>query len=794
MSKTGQEKGLFGSLDEGVRPSKRRPGGKSPAGSLVLARSAKLARIAFEAGGDNLYDYAVPEELAGKLSLGQRVSAPFGKGNRLQVGFCIEFPKATSVEKVKAITEMVDSQPLLNPEMLELAQWIAQYYCSSLGAALSAMVPAAVKRQIGMVRRIYVRLTEAGYNRISEKSIGKISSKGQAILNLLACGQAGQDVKEPISLDKITEEVKCGSVPFQTLSRQGLIELIQKREMPSPSTNKPAEMIQSKTINLNEEQQNVLADIERLIDQDTFNAVVLHGVTGSGKSEIYIRCIEKVLQQGKSALVLVPEISLTPQTVDRFQSHFSRVAVMHCGLTNYQRHQHWRWIAQGGAQVVVGARSAIFAPLNRLGLIVVDEEHEPSYKQDNTPRYHGRDVAIKRAQMNGITIILGSATPSLESLCNCRLKKHYHLLRLERRVMNLPMPRVVQVNMREELLERKGNHLLSRMLEEQMQKCLAERRQAILFLNRRGYSNYLYCPACQYIVTCPNCDVSLTYHRPKRQFESAQRSWVMCHYCLHSSQVPRLCPVCGKKLILIGPGTQQAQEEIARKFPQARLERVDSDSMKPGDYDRVMRQFAAGEIDILLGTQIIGKGLDFPRVSLVGVLNADTALSLPDFRSSERTFQLITQVAGRCGRASSDGMVVVQSFMPDEPAIKLACQYEYEQFAEIELRRREHCQMPPYQRMARLVMRDKKLDKVEQTAKELRENIDKLKTQLNSAVQVRGPVPANIALIDKYHRQEIIFTGRTAPEIQKLIAAMRKDYLCGISVQTIVDVDPINLM
>jgi len=793
-----EEEGLFGPIE----------GKSAQQGRLVHSNNASLVRVAFDSAGNNQFDYAIPEALEKPLSPGQRVRAPLGRGNRPTVGFCVELSPDTTVEKVKYIDEIVDARPLLDESMMELARWISTYYCCPLGVVLSAMVPAAVKRQIGMVRHCYVSLTDKG--RLSPENRAeqvRISSKGQAIISHLKekemdnigrddhSGKCHDDFEhKPVKLRELKEKLQCGQGPFKTLARQGLIEIVYRRELPQPKL--PEDISARPTIDfeLNEDQRKALDYIEQLIDQDGFEALLLQGVTGSGKTDVYIRCIEKVLEKGRQALVLVPEISLTPQTVGRFLGRFERVAVLHSGLTSQQRHQYWRWIADGRAEVVVGARSAVFAPLPRLGLIVVDEEHEPGYKQDKSPRYHARDVAIKRAQLNDICVILGSATPSLESLHNCRQKKHYHLLKLPRRVMNLPLPKVAIVNMRTEACERKGVHILSRLLEAEIKRTLARNKQAILLLNRRGHSNYVFCSSCQFTLTCPNCDVNLTYHRSQRDFDSRQRQWVMCHHCLHSSKVPEVCPLCGKKLSLIGPGTQRAEDEIQRKFPQARLRRVDSDSMKAGRIQKTLAEFGKGMIDILVGTQMIGKGLDFPNVELVGVLNADTVLSLPDFRSSERTFQLIAQVAGRCGRIRDTGRVVVQSYIPEEPAIRFACSHDYENFAKYELNIRRRCEMPPFSRLARIIMRDSKLAKLEQAAKELREHINLLIGRFHIEVQVRGPMPAGIARLENYHRQEIIMKAQRPEPIQKLLSELRREQLPALTVRNAVDVDPIYLL
>lgn len=751
------------------------------------SRKTSLVRLAFEAGGDNLYDYAIPDALEGKLAKGQRIAAPFGKGNRPQIGFCVDFPARAEVERVKSITEAVEEKPLLTEHMLDLAEWIAQYYCCSLGAVLAAMVPAAVKKQIGLEKKTYISLTEAGREEFTLPQ-RRLSQQGRMVITFLA----GQEAPS-LELSGVLRAGNCTRATALTLQRLGLVALSQRREFSTPRHGDlPREMVPQ--INLNADQETVLKQILAMIEQTGFHTALLHGVTGSGKTEIYIRAIEQVIKNGGQALVLVPEIALTPQTVSRFLGRFERVAVLHSALTATQRHQQWRLIADGQAEVVVGARSAVFAPLPLLKLIVVDEEHEPSYKQDTTPRYHGRDVAIKQAHMLGIPVILGSATPSLESWQNCRRLGHYQLLSLPRRVLELPLPPVHIVDMREEMTQRKGEHLLSLRLEQELGRCLKEKHQAILLLNRRGHSNYVFCPSCRFVLSCPNCDVSLTYHKRKETFATAQRSWVMCHYCQHTSEVRNLCPVCGKKMILIGPGTQKAEEELARKFPTARIRRMDSDAVRPGEYGDILKAFGAGEIDILMGTQMIGKGLDYPNVRLVGVINADTALSLPDFRSSERTFQLIAQVAGRCGRASNDGKVIVQSFMPDEPSVKLACDHDYQRFAEQELQTRQRCEMPPFARLARILLRDSDLEKLEASAKQLRGQLDAINAQGAFEVKLRGPAPAAIARLENYHRIQILLQATRAEQIQSLLAQARTDVLSKLAVQAIVDVDPVNLL
>ncbi|MBN1435642.1 MAG: primosomal protein N' [Sedimentisphaerales bacterium] len=774
-----QTPGLFGPIDD-----------TQPKHSLVDARQSRIVRLAFETAGDNLFDYALPHELAHQVRLGQRVRAPLGRGNRPEIGFCVEFPQQSDVERVKNITEIIDPEPLLSAEMIELARWISQYYCCPLGVTLSAMVPAAVKHQIGLRPRSYVCLTESFLAQDDAFKNLRLSAPGRAIVDyLIALPHHGST---PVAIDDITQKLGCTAAPFKTLQKLSVVHLSQRQELPLPPGLERCSCFNTPGFPLNNDQTQALAQLLNIINQPTFNAVLLHGVTGSGKTEVYIRAIQAVVQAGGQALVLVPEISLTPQTVSRFLQRFECVAVLHSGLTNSQRHQQWQLIAQGKAQVVVGARSAIFAPLPKLKLIIVDEEHEPSYKQDKAPRYHGRDVAVKRAHLLNVPVILGSATPSLETYNNCKTKDHYHLINLPRRVLDLPMPKVHIINMKREFVERKGNHILSRALETELRRCLQEHHQAILLLNRRGHSSYLFCPSCEFVVTCPNCDISMTLH--KRRRDGKEQAWMMCHYCLHSTRVPTVCSVCGKKLLRISPGTQHAEEELARKMPDVRFCRVDSDSIKPGQYERILSDFAAGKYQLLLGTQMIGKGLDFPNVALVGVINADTALNLPDFRSSERTFQLVAQVAGRCGRAADTGRVIVQTFLPDDPAIALSCQHDYEAFAQGELRIRESCEMPPYHRLARIVLRDTKLNKVESAAAQLRQAIDTLLPGLSAPLAIRGPMPAPIATIENYHRYEILLKAAQPAPIHQLLSQLRTDHLPKLPVHTIVDVDPLNLL
>ncbi len=533
---------------------------------------------------------------------------------------------------------------------------------------------------------------------------------------------------------------------------------------------------------------------------------LLHGVTGSGKTELYIRAIEKVVAAGKRAIVLVPEISLTPQTVRRFTARFSRVAILHSGLKDSERHQHWHAIESGWAQVVVGARSAIFAPAKNVGIIVVDEEHDSSYKQDNLPKYHGRDVAIRRAQMLGVPIVLGSATPALESWQNAKLNPAWKLLSLMSRPLGMEMPRVVVVDMKGQSKERKGLHILSTTLEHHLKQTLAAKKQAIFLLNRRGYAHYVMCPRCDWVLMCENCDATMVVHRKRVEEESETvrgtarglRGKVQCHYCLTAMVLPFACPLCQARLTHLGQGTQRAEDELVRKFPGLRLKRMDSDSMNSGaDYQEALDAFGRGELDLLIGTQMISKGLDFPNVSLVGVLNSDLAMTIPDFRAGERTFQLICQVAGRAGRAGGTGAgtVVVQTFQPSEPAIAFACQHDYLGFVNSELPHRKEFGYPPFGRLVRIVLSHKSYAKVHGVADGLKRLIVALTEKLGLPIRVQGPFPPPMERLVEMYRVEIILFAGTAGPLQRLVGSLRgRGVLMGGAVGVSVDVDPLQMM
>ena len=762
-----------------------------------------IISVAFEAGVDNEFDYLLPDKFF-PIQAGQRVEVPFGRKNKMQTGFCVSVKQAaierqTRKFKLKKVSAIIDSEPLLDAGLLELARWISSYYVCPLGQVLAAMLPAAVKKGIGVKTEKYIYLASG-----SEQQIEKLRGGKQKQLAELLKQKAALDSQTAVELQLLLSQCNCTKAPLNGLAQKQIIKIAKRTTLKSLPVIPESMLVSSdKKITLNNEQREALIQINSAIDSDEFGVTLLHGVTDSGKTEIYIRAIESVLRKGKSAIVMLPEIALTAQTVQRFNSRFENIAVMHSGLTAAQRNAQWQKIKSGSADVVIGARSAVFAPLNNVGLIVVDEEHEPSYKQDTVPRYSGRDVAIKRAQLSNAHCILGSATPSLEMLLNCKTKKHFNLVRLPNRVMNLPMPKMKLVDLRSNFLTNRGVSLISEPLAEQLKNTLARKEQTILLLNRRGYSNFVFCPSCKHTLHCRNCDVTLTFHKSKSTSQPEMQTvkgkhlshgYAICHYCLAQTLVPQKCPLCGKGMAMIGLGSQRLEEELANKFPLARIARIDSDSMAGNDYYRLLRDFGNGKIDVLVGTQMLAKGLHFPNVTLVGVISADTSLYLPDFRANERTFQLISQVAGRAGRSEKKGVVFVQTFLPDQPAIKFALADDFDGFVKAELEHRKSCNLPPFWRLAVIVLRDMNFEKLQVACKMMRERIDGIVQRDDLKLLIRGPIPAVINRLHRFHRMQIIIQSPNAVIIQRLFNSLRSSAPIRPAVKIAIDVDPVNLL
>ena len=780
---------------------------KSLFGSEVdeaIAASGRIVRVALDTGADALFDYVLPEHL-GVVEAGRRVQVPFGRANKLSQAFVVHL--ITNPDEIaqckkfrlKAVKAIIDEQPLLNDELMELAAWISQYYVCPLGQVLSAMVPAAVKKDVGVKKQSMVfLLPNAG------PLLETLSSQKQKGLVAVLQNAGANDPDTALEKNALLEVAECTDAPLKQLVRKQIVKILKKDVLhalpivPAGLTTEP------KVVTLNDDQQKALDFVTEQINQRQFGVSLLHGVTDSGKTEVYIRAIEACIAAGRRAIILLPEIALTAQTVQRFSSRFDNVAILHSQLSGPQRNAQWQNIRAGKADVVIGARSAIFAPVDNLGLIVIDEEHEASYKQDTVPRYHGRDVAVKRTQLASGHCILGSATPSLESLHNCQTKKHYTLLELPRRVNKLPMPEMRLVNMTTAFndCDDKSFQIISPQLREHLGEVLGRKEQAILLLNRRGYSNFVYCPSCHHSLTCRNCDVTLTFHK-KPKLEKQRENvlgrhmtggYAICHYCLSKTLVPRQCPLCSSPMTMIGLGSQRLEEELAKKMPTARVKRIDSDAMAGKNYYDILRDFSEQKIDILAGTQILAKGLHFPNVTLVGIISADTALFLPDFRSNERTFQIISQVAGRAGRSEKKGTVYIQTFFPTQPAIQFAKDYNFKGFVEEELQHRQACSLPPFWRMATIGMRDEKFDRLTAAADQMRQRLEMLIAEMGLEIKCRGPLEPAISRVHRQHRLQFILQGPTVLSLQTLFSRLRTLAPIRPAVQTQIDIDPIGVL
>lgn len=733
------------------------------------------AQVVFNRPLENAYSYIVPDELREFILPGQRVKVPLGRGNRLTIGFCVGVgPPPENIRKLKSIDSILDQEPLLTPMMLELTRWIAQRYLCAWGQVLETVVPAGVKKQAGT--RVINHFQPAPHV-FKEKENLKLSAKQQAVLDLL-CKSS-----EPLRIEEITTAAECGTGPVKVLRDKGLIQAVPLRTQSALPGFGPIE--REEDLTLNADQQPAINTILATLRSGEHKTILLHGVTGSGKTEVYIQAIREVVSYGRQAIVLVPEISLTPQTIRRFRSRFDSVAVLHSHLTDAERYWQWQQIARGSVQVIVGARSAVFAPTPHLGLIVIDEEHETSFKQETTPRYHARDVAEQRAKLENVPLILGSATPTLESWQRV-LDKQDMLISLPNRVQKLPMPPVVIVDIRNDPYCSKGG-AIGRALHSAMKVALEDDGQVILFLNLRGFSPTLWCKHCGESIKCPNCDITLTWHRDSDQ--------ALCHSCNFHTVPPKKCPECESPGIRhLGVGTQKLEQEVKAAFRNYKVLRMDSDSMrKRGSHDTALEAFRKGEVQILLGTQMIAKGLDFPNVTLVGVVNADTMLHQPDLRASERTFQLISQVAGRTGRSHRGGRVFVQTSSPTEPAILKAAEHDYLGFVKDELTHRRELNYPPFQKLARIILRGRDEKKVREYSTEMARVLKAAIETEEFPIRLLGPAPAPIEKLKANYRYHIQLSSPAIEPLQTLWRDVARQIPQNNEVEFTVDVDPMNM-
>ena len=759
-----------------------------------------IARVTLEIALRKEFDYHVPPDLVGKVDVGSRVQVPFGA--RRVLGVVTAMAEESAHTNLKPIVKVIGAQSLVTPKVLALARWIADYYCCAPEIALKSVLPEVVrKEESGFRERVFVRALPV------RGEFPKLPKRQLEVWHII-------EERRELSLTELLELAATTASTVRRLEDRGLVTVTTEISERDPYANE--HILPTQPLVLNEAQAGALVKVKLAMDarvakadtssskEQSAGTFLLHGVTGSGKTEIYLQAIAHALEQGKGAIVLVPEISLTPQTVERFKARFSSgklqtlVAVLHSHLSAGERHDEWHKIRQGRARIVIGARSAIFAPVEPLGLVIVDEEHEHTYKQEEAPRYHARDVAVVRGQREGAVVVLGSATPSLESYYNCKNGK-YALLELPERVDNQKMPYVRVVDMRQAARGGKGPPTFSPQLKEAITQRLERGEQTILFLNRRGYSTALECTQCGYVANCPNCSLALTYHRP----EQALR----CHICSYNEAVPTVCPVekCRNPTIRYsGLGTQKVEETLGKLFPRARVRRMDADVMKrKDDYRIVLGEFRAGKIDILIGTQMIAKGLHFPNVTLVGIIYADMALHQPDFRAGERTFQLLTQVAGRAGRGDREGEVFVQAFTPFHPAIQFARRHDFIGFYEQEIEFREQLKYPPASRAALLTLRGHNEDKVKFSAAHVRKELEKLteagkRGDGEAAKSFRdlvivGPAPAALLRAETYYRYQIMLRTRAMTRLSQALASLTTNVSLPEDVLLTVDIDPVSL-
>ena len=734
----------------------------------------KIAKVVVEIALDREFDYLVPPALAARIRLGSRVLAPFGAS--MTQGYVVGFAETSEFPRLKAIAELAGEKPLLSETSLKLARWIADYYASTIEQAIRAMLPCAVRRHGASFRtQAAVRLAvsaEALASTLAEKNI---TPKQRVVLEKLRDGE--------FWLSDLLKEAGCTAAVVHALARQGLVCIETKNHERNPCRNQT--FLQTIPLVMNEEQAQSLAAVVAAMDSGKPPVLLLHGVTSSGKTEVYLQAIQHALDKGCGAIVLVPEISLTPQTVARFRGRFGdTVAVLHSQLSDGERHDEWHRLFDGKARIAIGARSALFAPVVKPGLIIVDEEHEPSYKQAESPRYNARDVAVMRGRMEKCPVLLGSASPALESLHNVRAGK-YALAVMKQRVDHRPMPNMRVVDMRVEAQRTGKVPVLSRDLVEAVRARLATGEQSMLFLNRRGYASSLLCLRCGYVAACEQCSVAMTYHRATEDLR--------CHFCDALIRVPDACPECGDKgFKFAGLGTQRVEAVLSAVFPEATIKRMDLDTTRrKGAYEQILGEFRARKIDILLGTQMIAKGHHFPGVTLVGVINADTGLHLPDFRAGERSFQLLVQVAGRAGRGEIAGEVIVQTFTPEHPAIKAACSMDYTRFLEQELAQRRELCYPPFARLMNIVLESMNEELLAEQAALFAEN---LRGTLTKDVLVSGPAPAPLARIKGKYRYQILLRARSASAMNLPVKTVVREFKLPRGVSVAVDMDALSLL
>lgn len=799
------------------------------------------------------FTYRMPDEMAGLVKMGSRVLVPFGK--RTLTGYAINFPSELQPNleldpsSIKDVIELIDDEPLFTDEILWLTEWAAEYYAASWGEMLKASLPAginaAVEQLVSITEKgrdelrknkdkraqkwkileriadddeVSVRDLSAEFGESSAKrsvrelanlkfvstrvrtSEGSVRPKRRKAVRLIAETDNGKPLTEPqaklletlaanggeMLFTDLLEKSEIGGSPINTLAKRGLLEIYVQEVFRDPLEN--AILPGAGDLKLTAEQSFVLSELTKGLKSDEYNAFLLHGVTGSGKTEVYIRAMHEALRQGKGSMMLVPEIALTPIFSRRLRGVFgSAVAILHSNLSPGERFDEWRRIRSGDARIVIGTRSAIFAPVDDLGIVIIDEEHDTSYRQNEAPFYNARDLAVMRANHAGGVVVLGSATPSLESFYNAKAGK-YQYLQLQSRIGERPMATAELIDMRDVFRRAGKDVVVSPRLFEAIAETHSKGEQSMILLNRRGFSSFVLCRSCGESLRCVNCDITLTYHKREDR--------LVCHYCNYTAETPFVCPFCESEfLYFIGQGTEQLEGILEKKFPDLRIARIDRDTMKrKGEIDRTLLSFDRGEIDMLVGTQMLAKGHDFHNVTLVGVISVDIGLGLPDFRSAERTFQLLTQVAGRAGRGDLPGRVLIQTYHPEHYALRYAVEQNYEKFYDHEIRFRERMAYPPFVALASILIRHQDLAKAKRNAEILRNALD----QANKGGECRflGPAAASIARLKNEYRIQIIIKSGNRKAIRSVLeTALKQAEAFGGDLRSYhVEIDPVNLM
>ncbi|GAW68140.1 primosomal protein N' [Geoanaerobacter pelophilus] len=745
-----------------------------------------IVEVAIPLPLEGSFHYLVPERLSPQAAAGKRVLVPFGR--RKVTGYLLGDADVPGAGELKEVLDILDEEPLFTASELEFFRWIAGYYLHPLGEVIKMALPAG----INLVSRYRCEQGEDGTPVLMEFLAGGRKVRTERYFIPIPDAERRPRGKGLEILEYLMEMGECAAAELRTrfgnctpqLNR--LVQLGAARVEAREVYRDPFRSQQYQhdgPLPLNPAQAQALERLSAAVEGGTFAPFLLHGVTGSGKTEVYLQTIAVALAAGRSALVMVPEIALTPQLVGRFKRRFDcGIAVLHSGLSDGERYDEWRRIRRGEASIVIGARSALFAPLTQVGVIVVDEEHEGSYKQSEGVRYNARDLALVRGKLSGAVVILGSATPLVTSY-HAAMNGRLGYLQLPDRVRELPMPQTEMLDARRQ----KGEVFLPQLIEA-MGENLDNGGQTLLFLNRRGFATYLVCESCGHVLRCPNCEVTLTFHRLKGKH--------VCHYCDFSMLPPKNCPHCGDgEITLLGRGTERVEEQVQQLFPHARVSRMDRDTTRgKGGHARVLKELEDGEVDILIGTQMIAKGHDFPGVTLVGVLSADASLNLPDFRSAERTFQLVTQVMGRAGRGDKPGRVLVQTLAPEHYALTRAVTHDFEGFYREEIAFREEVGYPPFAHLASLTLSAVAASQGEHSADEAAALLQKIKRECRLRVEVLGPVTAPLGKVRGRFRWQILLKGRERADLHRLLFHFRGGFSHPSTVRLTIDVDPVDML